>query len=1122
MKHKILFVSLFCLVLIFVLGTSTPSTAQDLDPTATPTWVKPLSSDTELPPYLDPALVAEAGIQTPNKAPDSPALDAPDWFRMVFQSYRDGNWEIYSSHGNGFNQTNISNRSYCSDARPMVNGDITRVVFNADPSGSADIYVMNYDGSGLTNLTNTSNRQDYAGAWSPDSSRIAYVSNSHGDHRSDPVEVYVMNADGSAKTRLTYSGVGNDGPRWSPDGSRITWRQIQANGPVLMVMNPDGSNQHAITPPLNYLGSHAWSPDGTRIAIDFDADGDGWNELTVMNADGSGLHIIYDPGCTLCDAWVGDWSDNGDWLVFSRVNYVVYHNRLFLLSTYIGGMRLSDSNHKTFTTSGYDMNPSWQSLDILPPDTHINALPEYLPAAGLDITWDGYDQGPAGIWYYQFQYRLGVGGVWEDFPDYIHGMTSIPFSSETYETAYFRSQAIDNAENLEPWPENGDAWTKLYSWLFGGKVADNRGVLLPNAAVSISPTPWETGVTTDRSGQYQAHLKGEGAHTLNTSLAGYGAALPVNFYVNGDKSLDRYLPPVENLLENGTFEASASQLTGWMEGGILATTVVTGYSGLNAAGLGYDCGIPCLTSREMLTPTAGIYAYPKMAIGPDGSLYVIYVYGSTIEFIENTGGSWSEHITVGEMFTGSPDRVYYNDIAVDAQGGVHIVWIGAVGVQYRERHPDGTWAQPVIIAPNGTQPGVAVDNSGGVHVIYSCTDFYCDDTPSGLYYVKREQSGAWVTPVLLAASYYSNSVDLLVGPDNTVHILYGGTYMSLKPDGMLTKQGLISIPDYGEYFVHLQLDAGGTLHAFVAGGGGTDYAYKIPGGDWSEPEEWTDEIYYADMDIDRQGRLHALSITGDSQNRYILIDRNEARIFTPLDTEHGDGGAIGVGPDDSLHLISTGYDHLDYQTTPHALTDTVSSISQAVTIPPDMNQPTLSYMYKLWSDANCNASKYVVTVSNALTTTQVWSESTCGGWSHAWIDLSPWTSQTVTVTFALHQAAGEPYTHLYLDDISLGAWLTPIAEAIAPGSLAAGISSTVTITGDNFIATPAVQLNDIIIADVEWVDAHTLLLHLPAGLPPGIYTVRVTNPGGQAGICPRLLKVGKLTYMPIAIRPAAP
>jgi dipeptidyl aminopeptidase/acylaminoacyl peptidase len=70
---------------------------------------------------------------------------------------------------------------------------ITRIAFVSDSDGNGEINVMNADGSGLANLTN-SPAFDSRPAWSPDGSRIAFVSG---------FDIYVMNADGSGLTRLT-------------------------------------------------------------------------------------------------------------------------------------------------------------------------------------------------------------------------------------------------------------------------------------------------------------------------------------------------------------------------------------------------------------------------------------------------------------------------------------------------------------------------------------------------------------------------------------------------------------------------------------------------------------------------------------------------------------------------------------------------------------------------------------------------------------------------------------------------------------------------------------------------------------------------------------------------------
>jgi Tol biopolymer transport system component len=61
-------------------------------------------------------------------------------------------------------------------------------------------------------------RGAYAPAWSPDGSRIAFVSRRSGDE-----EIYVARADGSGITRLTRLPGADLSPAWSSDGRRIAW-----------------------------------------------------------------------------------------------------------------------------------------------------------------------------------------------------------------------------------------------------------------------------------------------------------------------------------------------------------------------------------------------------------------------------------------------------------------------------------------------------------------------------------------------------------------------------------------------------------------------------------------------------------------------------------------------------------------------------------------------------------------------------------------------------------------------------------------------------------------------------------------------------------------------------------
>jgi Tol biopolymer transport system component len=80
--------------------------------------------------------------------------------------------------------------------------------------GDWEIFVMDADGGNLRQLTENS-VDDRGPAWSPDVTRIAFVSNRDSGLPRD-TEIYVMNADGSDQQRITEKSGFECGIDWHP------------------------------------------------------------------------------------------------------------------------------------------------------------------------------------------------------------------------------------------------------------------------------------------------------------------------------------------------------------------------------------------------------------------------------------------------------------------------------------------------------------------------------------------------------------------------------------------------------------------------------------------------------------------------------------------------------------------------------------------------------------------------------------------------------------------------------------------------------------------------------------------------------------------------------------------
>ncbi len=146
---------------------------------------------------------------------------------------------------------------------------------------------------------------------SPDSETIAYVRRSN-DIMTDRTKsnIWIMNADGSDHRPLLSSTSNYSSPRWSPDGSRLAYVSNEDRGSQLYVRWMDTGQTVRVTNIQKSAGNISWSPDGTKIAftmnVEFDAkpfsismpakpEGAEWSPAfryiteTRYQADGSGI-----------------------------------------------------------------------------------------------------------------------------------------------------------------------------------------------------------------------------------------------------------------------------------------------------------------------------------------------------------------------------------------------------------------------------------------------------------------------------------------------------------------------------------------------------------------------------------------------------------------------------------------------------------------------------------------------------------------------------------------------------------------------------------------------------------------------------------------------------------------
>lgn len=234
--------------------------------------------------------------------------------------------------------------------RAMTPQDITRIRFVSDPQISPDgrrvafvvtmlseekdqylsnIWVVDTAGGEPRRFT-TGPKRDTAPRWSPDGSRLAFISERAAQSKA---QLYVLPADGGEPVKLTDVNNGVAHPVWSPDGTRlafiariggwqepeheeerqkskpprvITTLKYKANGegfvydrrPHIFVVPSAGGEPQQLTDGDFTDADPAWSPDGKHLAFisarHEDRDYDNATDVWIVPAAGGEPHRLTD------------------------------------------------------------------------------------------------------------------------------------------------------------------------------------------------------------------------------------------------------------------------------------------------------------------------------------------------------------------------------------------------------------------------------------------------------------------------------------------------------------------------------------------------------------------------------------------------------------------------------------------------------------------------------------------------------------------------------------------------------------------------------------------------------------------------------------------------------------
>jgi len=159
------------------------------------------------------------------------------------------------------------------DTQGYYSPDGKRIVFESNRSGNEEIWICKADGSDPVQLTYFENAWAGSPKWSPDGRNIVFGSNAAGNWN-----IYAVSSGGGQPRRLTYNGADHSWPSWSRDGQWIYFFSNRDKQGQIWKMRANGGPEIQVTRNTGYRSDEA--VDGKDLYY--------WNEQGLWKVPSSG------------------------------------------------------------------------------------------------------------------------------------------------------------------------------------------------------------------------------------------------------------------------------------------------------------------------------------------------------------------------------------------------------------------------------------------------------------------------------------------------------------------------------------------------------------------------------------------------------------------------------------------------------------------------------------------------------------------------------------------------------------------------------------------------------------------------------------------------------------------